>query len=360
MRLLALPRFGRLGASSRLRTFQYLPWLEREGIHPVHQELLGDSYVQALYRHEQAPGAVLGGYLRRLKALLGAGRFDVVFLEKEALPWVPAAIEIALLPKNVPMIVDLDDALFHRYDCHPNRLVRRMLGSKIDSVMRHCSAATVGNNYLRDRASAAGCRRVEVLPTVVDLDRYGSELRSHLEDRHVVVGWIGSPATAHYLREVVEPLRRLCARYPLRCVAVGANRDQVQGTPFEAIPWEESTEVELLRSLDIGIMPLRDGPWERGKCGYKLIQYMACGVPAVASPVGANRDIVSDGDNGFLAGTEAQWCEALERLIVDPSLRARMGLAGRRTVERTYCLQVQAPRLADIVRSVAGRSACSA
>jgi hypothetical protein len=234
-----------------------------------------------------------------------------------------------------------------------------MLGSKIDSVMRHCSAATVGNSYLRDRASAAGCRRVEMLPTVVDLERYGSELHNHLENRPVVVGWIGSPATAHYLSEVVEPLRRLCGRYPLRCVAVGANRDQVQGTPFEAIPWAESTEVELLRSFDIGIMPLRNTPWERGKCGYKLIQYMTCGVPAVASAIGANRDIISDGGNGFLVETETQWCEALERLIVDPPLRTRMGLAGRHTVERTYCLQVQARRLADIVRSVAGRGACS-
>lgn len=359
MRLLALSRFGRLGASSRLRTLQYLPWLEREGIHSVQQALLGDSYLQALYRRKQAPAAVLGGYLHRLQALLGAGRFDAVFLEKEALPWIPAAIEIALLPQSIPVIVDLDDALFHRYDRHPNRIVRRMLGSKIDRVMKHCAAATVGNSYLRDRASAAGCRRVEVVPTVVDLERYGTGLRHHLEDRHVVVGWIGSPATAHYLLQVVEPLRHLCARYPLRCVAIGANREQVHGTPFESVAWEESREVELLRSLDIGIMPLLDSPWERGKCGYKLIQYMACGVPAVASAIGANRDIVRDGDNGFLVETEAQWREALERLIVDPPLRMRMGLAGRHTVEQTYCLQVQARRLADIVRSVAGRNACS-
>jgi glycosyltransferase involved in cell wall biosynthesis len=355
MRLLALSRYGRLGASSRLRTLQYLPWLERAGIHTVHHALLNDSYVQALYRHERAALSVVRGYLRRLKLLLDARQFDALFVEKEALPWIPAALEMSLLPKNVPLIFDLDDAVFHRYDRHFSWIVRRLLGSKIDKLLGHCSAVTVGNRYLGDRAVAAGCKRVEVIPTVVDLERYGNRLRKHLGEQTVVIGWIGSPASAHYLGEVVEPLRRLCARYSLSCLAIGANREQVRDTPFVSVPWEEDTEVDVLHSIDIGIMPLCDGPWERGKCGYKLIQYMACGVPVVASAIGANRDIVKDGDNGFLVETDAQWCEALERLIVSPALRARVGLEGRRSVEQTFSLQVQAGRLVEVLRSVAGR-----
>jgi glycosyltransferase involved in cell wall biosynthesis len=353
MKLLALSRFGRLGASSRLRTLQYLPWLRQAGIETVHHALLSDTYLEALYRHELAPLAVLRGYADRVRALLDAERFDVVFMEKEALPWVPALIETSLLPQTTPIVVDYDDALFHRYDCHPRWLVRRLLGTKIDTIMKRCSMVIAGNSYLQDHAIKAGCRRVEVIPTVIDLARYQSRPHSGSPAMEVVVGWIGSPATAHYLQAVAGPLRRLRTRHAVRCVAIGARPDQVVGTPFSATQWQEDTEAEVLRSLDVGIMPLLDGPWERGKCGYKLIQYMACGVPVVASAVGANADIVTNGENGFLVRSPEEWSEAMERLIVDSSLRRRMGLAGRDCVVRRFCLQVQAPRLLDLLRAVA-------
>lgn len=355
MKLLVLSRFDRLGASSRLRTLQYLPWLQRAGIDAVHHALLSDAYVRALYERKRVPLEVLKGYLGRLAILLRAGQFDLVLVEKEALPWLPALFETSLFPADVPLVMDFDDALFHRYDRHRSWIVRKALGSKIDTLMKRCAMVTAGNRYLHDRAVSAGCRRVEVIPTVVDLERYGSVREDRARDREVVVGWIGSPATAHYLREVAQPLAQLAARHPIRCVAIGARADQTASTPFVAAPWEERTEVEMLHSLDIGIMPLPDGPWERGKCGYKLIQYMACGVPVVASAVGANMDIVRDGENGFLAGSSAAWSEAVARLIVDPSLRRQMGSAGRYSVEREFCVQVQAPRLIDLLRNVANR-----
>jgi glycosyltransferase involved in cell wall biosynthesis len=167
----------------------------------------------------------------------------------------------------------------------------------------------------------------------------------------VIIGWIGSPATAHFLRIVAPVLEKLRKQLPIRCVAIGARADQVQGTPFEALPWSESTEAAMLQQLDVGIMPLSDTPFERGKCGYKLIQYMACGVPVVASPVGVNTEIVSP-DVGFLATGEAQWTAAFEALIRDGSLRERLGTMGRRRVRETYSLQVQAPRFIRMLRSL--------
>jgi glycosyltransferase involved in cell wall biosynthesis len=253
-------------------------------------------------------------------------------------------------------VADYDDAVFHRYDAHWSRLVRWLLGGKIDAVMRRADCVTAGNSYLARRALDAGATDVQLLPTVVDLDRYPSPpaMKTGAE---VVIGWIGSPATAHYLAPLREVLAALASRHRVRCVAIGARPDQVAGTPFESRPWAEDTEVDMLRELDIGIMPLPDAPWERGKCGYKLIQYMACSLPVIASPVGVNVEIVDGGVNGELAGTDQEWEQSLERLVGDATLRQRMGRAGRRRVEERYSLQSRVAELASIFVRLSSRKA---
>ena len=161
--------------------------------------------------------------------------------------------------------------------------------------------------------------------------------------------------TAPYLTLVQSALAEVCQHGDVRVVIVGAQHVQLSGVPIETRGWSEETEVKEIQSFDVGIMPLPDEPWERGKCGYKIIQYMACGKPAVASPVGANQQIVADGVDGFLAATPTQWSWALRTLRDDYSLRARMGKAAQRKVEREYSLQVTAPRLASLLRSAPER-----
>ncbi|MBJ6978101.1 glycosyltransferase family 4 protein [Luteimonas sp. MC1895] len=355
MRLLVLPRYDADGASSRLRMLQYLPALQAMGVGAEVAPLLGDGYVSDLYAGSMSVPKVARAYARRLRRLLSAGQFDALWVEKEMWPWLPAWLELASMPSRPRLVVDYDDAVFHRYDQHRSFLVRGLLGRKIEAVMARADMVTVGNDYLADRARAAGCKRVEWLPTVIDLERYPAPAQREVAGP-VVVGWIGSPATAGYLSEVAGALAPLQAAGQIRCVAIGARPDQVQGTPFQAQVWREDTEVEQLQQLDIGIMPLQDEPWERGKCGYKLIQYMACGLPVVASPVGVNEVIVSS-EEGFLASTPEQWSDALSQLVADPALRSAMGRAGRRKVEETYSLQAQAPRLGRVLRDVAKEAA---
>lgn len=350
MRMLALTRYGGLGASSRLRGIQYFPSFNRVGIEVRHHALLSDEYVRGLYSGEQSMMPVLRGYAGRIRALF-KDRHDLVFLEKEVLPWIPAVIELACLGRS-RLVVDYDDAVFHNYDQHSNVLVREALGRKLDRLMRRADLVTVGNAYLHQRASSAGSRRVERVPTVIDLNRYQVKRAVDSRRGELVVGWIGSPATAKYLERVSVALNRLRRRHRLRCVAIGAREDQVRNTPFQAVQWAEESEASSLMGLDIGIMPLPDAPWERGKCGYKLIQYMACGLPVVASPVGVNKEIVRHGENGFLAESVSDWENSLERLIADSVLRARMGASGRAQVEQEFCLQVQGPRLARMLLDV--------
>ncbi len=278
-----------------------------------------------------------------------ATSFDAVWVEKEMLPWLPAWIEFGLFPSGVPLIVDYDDAVFHSYDQHPYAFVRAFLGNKIDAVMGRADLVVVGNDYLADRARLAGAQRVEFLPTVVDIQRYSPSTAAPRSS--ITIGWMGSPATARYLRllpQVYHDLRTLDVRW----IAIGANSSQLEGLPFTVQPWKEETEVESIQDFDIGIMPLADLPFERGKCGYKLIQYMACGKPVVASPVGVNAQIVRHGLDGFLANSQEEWTTALTRLIQDDALRQHMGLAARKRVEEHYSLQVMAPRLSQLLLSL--------
>lgn len=354
MRILLLSKYSRRGASSRLRTIQYIPWLAREGVEIVHSPLLGDDYLQK--RYQQGSGwsiAILATYWKRVLALLAARRYDLVWIESEIFPWLPADAERLLGALRVPYVVDYDDATFHRYDQHHWRAIRMLLGRKIDSVMRRAALVVAGNEYIAERARKAGARRVEILPTSVDLTRYlaiPDELR-----KTFTIGWIGTPMTAKYLSTVEPVLNDLIQKHGVRMLTVGGEFPLLQGEQVESRAWSEESEVADIRRFDVGIMPLPDAPWERGKCGYKLIQYMACGKPVVASPIGVNSRIVRHGENGFLANSLDEWREALLTLRDHPELRQQMGNDGRARVEREYSVQVNAPRLLAWLHEAAGR-----
>jgi len=214
-----------------------------------------------------------------------------------------------------------------------------------------------GNHYLANYFSQFN-RNVVLLPTVVDLRRY-----SQTKTRYDIlggcafrIGWIGSPSTAMYLDVVCESLFRFCGEWNAQVVLVGAGKKIIPGVPVESRDWSENTEVPDILSFDVGIMPLYDSPWARGKCGFKLIQYMACGIPVVASPVGANNDIVQDGVNGFLAANDLEWVEDLKLLAQDYRVRERMGKAGRERVEREFSLQQTSKIFATHVKLVASRN----
>ena len=347
-----LTRYERSGASSRLRLIQYAGPLGLQGISSSLQPFFDDSYLRRLYSGRSTLAPTSFAYARRVGQLLRAGQVDLIWLEKEALPWLPWGLERALLSRAVPLVVDYDDAVFHRYDLHRSPFVQRLLGRKLDKLMASASLVTAGTSYLADRATAAGARRVEIVPTVVDVDSYS--VRSQDSPRPARIGWIGSPSTwAEYLAPMMPLLLDVMDQEGGRVTAVGAGQSARSHPLFDSLPWSEDTEIAQIQGMDIGIMPLTDTPWARGKCGYKLIQYMACGLPVVASPVGVNAEIVEHGVNGFLARTEDEWRDALVTLLRDPDLRRRMGAEGRRKVETQYSLQVWGPRVAGMLKGVA-------
>lgn len=352
-RVLVLPRYSRLGASSRLRLLQYLPGLEADGFEFTVSPLLDDVALGARYHGgSYTLPTLLRCYLRRVGVLLSRRGHDVLWIEKEALPWWPWWLERLLL-RGVPQVLDFDDPIFHNYDLNPRTWVRRLFGRRVDQLMARANLVVVGNAYLERRAIAADAPRVETAPTVIDLDRYPARHQTLPAEAFPRIVWVGSPYSERYLLELAGPLQMLAREHRFVLRIIGGGTLKLPGVEIEHVEWTESTEVERISECDIGIMPLVDSPWEQGKCGYKLIQYMACGLPVVASPVGANVEIVEDGVNGFLAVGPEVWVTRLARLLSDHDLRHRMGKAGRSRVEAMFCLQVQQPRLSGFLKQVA-------
>lgn len=360
MKVALLSKYSRLGASSRLRSLQYLPALQQAGINVTPHALFDDDYLKRLYGGEgRSLAAVARRYAARASKMCRIKQADLIWLEYEALPYVPYWMEKGLMPRGVPYVVDYDDAVFHHYGLSSKRLVRRLLGNKIDKVMANATAVICGNDYLAERAKQAGARCIEQVPTVVDVTRYRAFLaEEHKPNQSPVIGWIGSPSTQSYVLELRPVLEAMHRQHGARLVLVGAQpqiAEQFGELPVEVLPWSEKSEAQAISGFDIGIMPLPDGPWERGKCGYKLIQYMAAGKPVVASSVGVNVEIVEGWQCGELADEPEDWSQALGGLLVDPARRHALGQRGRQAVEQHYSLQAQAPRLAEILISASRR-----
>ena len=343
-----------IGPSSRYRVFQFLPHFEAAGIDCRVDPLFGEAYFSILQVRPRALGTVLkipyvlACFLKRLWTLLTLGRRDLIVIEGQLFPYAPPLAEWLLRWCRYRVAVEMDDAIY----LTPGH------EKKMPTLLSMATGAIVGNDRLAAYAKQFSSR-VSVVPTVVDTERFvpdpmrsagSSEQRSDA----ITIVWIGLAYNLKCLDVLAPALRALQSRFRLTLRVVSSQPPQMPGVEIEFRPWDFQREVADLQDAAIGVMPLEDTEWARGKCGLKLLQYLAVGIPAVASPVGVNGDIIVNGENGFLASTEQDWYERLNALCRQPQLRARMGQAGRRTVNERYSLAVWGPRLADVYRTFAG------
>lgn len=340
-----------IGPSSRYRLYQFLPHLHEAGIDCRVDPLFGATYFSILQVRSSVLQTclkipyVMARFFKRLGTLLTLGRRDVIVIEGQLFPYAPALTERVLRWLRYRLVFEMDDAIY----------LTRGHRRKMPVLFRMASGVIVGNDRLAAYA-AQFSSRVQVVPTVVDTARFlptpveKPTRRTHGDDTITLV-WIGLACNLKYLNVLAPALRRLQARYRVKLRVVCSEPPMLPGLNIEFRSWEWEREVEDLQDATIGVMPLEDTEWARGKCGLKLLQYLAVGLPAVASPVGVNSEILVNGENGFLASTEHEWYERLDSLCRDPQLRTRMGQAGRRTVETRYSLAVWGPRLADVYRT---------
>lgn len=362
IRVLALSPIPEEGAGCRFRVSQYIPYLEANGFAVTFSSLFTPEFFRLVYQrghHIRKAAAFVGLSIRRLQSLRRTADYDLVLVYREIFPIGPAIVERLLaLPGRPPIVFDFDDAMFLPSVSDANRLIAALkFPGKLATIVRVSDHVLAGNDYL-----AAYARRfndeVTMIPTCVDTTKFVPRADGGpAAGRPPVVGWIGSPTTGTYIRGLARVLQRAHARHPFVLRVSGAGEPiVVEGVPTEEVPWALEREIELFNTCDVGVYPLEDDEWAKGKCGFKAIEFMACGVPVVASAVGVNRTLVDDGVNGFLASTEDEWVDKLVRLLGDAELRRQFAEAGRRTVEATYSLHVNAPRLAATLRGVVERS----
>lgn len=352
IRIYALMKYGREAATTRQRLLQFLPYLAEHGVVVEWSPLLGDDHVRAIARGERSRlGMIARQYTRRFRQLLTLRRYDIIWVYKEAFPYLPGWIEsLVFLPRR-PIVYDFDDAIFHQYDLARRRVVRALLGNKIAPLVRNACVVIAGNRYLADYAKRNGGRPV-IIPTVVDTDYYVPA--ASRGSQPLTVGWIGTPSTWTYVEPLLPTLLPVLQQHGARFLAIGGGRKAMNIPGVDAVDWSEKDEIAGIQAMDVGIMPVPDTPWARGKCGYKLIQYMACAVPAIGSPVGVNAEIVIDDVTGMLADTPEDWERSLDRLLENAAMRHEMGRRGRERAVDHYSLSAQAPKLLAALTSCIG------
>ena len=360
-RLLAIATNPEVGASTRFRILQWRPYLEQAGFSLWLDAFFSGAGAEVLYRRGQYVaklGFCAAGAVRRLTGLARASRrADVLFIHRETFPlgW---AVGVRLLKRFAGAILyDYDDAMFL-----PQRQGRGALGrfealETPKRLMAMSHTVLAGNSFLAEYARPYA-RRVVVLPTCIDTSRFRPPERPSARDGCLRVGWIGSHSTTKYLQSLRTVLEAVGQRVPFRLDVVGSSSSlSVPGIAVERSRWCLEREVDDFARCDIGIYPLWDDPWSLGKCGFKAIQFMACGVPVVAAAVGVNRQIIEDGVNGFLASTPEEWIAKLSTLLTEPGLREQFSRAGRRTIEERYSLTAHAATLLRVLQAAHSDSA---
>jgi glycosyltransferase involved in cell wall biosynthesis len=339
----------------RFRCEVFFPLLARHGILVDQASFFtGPEYsVVKTARSAATIGPILRGFVRRLATIGEIRVYDAVWLLREAAPVGPPILEqIIARVLGKPIVFDFDDAAWL-----PGKDESVLEGairwrSKIKATIRASAAVIAGNEFLAAFARQFN-PRTTIIPTCVDTDSRYTEVHEHVAGHRPVIGWTGSHSTNGYLTEISEVLTDLRRSYDFGLTIISDRKPDFPFPDFTYRPWRPESEICDLRDFDIGIMPLRDTIWEKGKCSLKLVQYMALGIPAVASAVGTNADIVRHGIDGFVCDDDDDWRRALVALLADPAMRAEMGRNARSRIDEHFSVGRQVDRLAGIFRTAA-------
>lgn len=332
MKILFLTKYFPEGASSRYRYYNYKDYFIKNGLDVEYKPLFRDGYVKNYYNGiKNKKINMIEDILKRIIFIIfNKKKYDFIIIEKELIMYCPYFVEYFLL-RGTKYSLDFDDNPKAPYI--KGFLKKLVYKNKIEKLIKNSIVTTVGNYWYYEEFKS---EKLSYLPTVIDIDKYNEKL--NYESKEITIVWIGSKSTLKYLNIIKSPLEKLSKKYPIRLKVIGG-KITFDNIKVEYVDWKEETESKEIEKSDIGIMPLEDTYWEKGKCGFKLIQYMACGLPVVASPAPANEEIVIHEQSGFIAKTDEEWYEYLEKLILDINLRKELGKAGKKRIQEKYSYQ---------------------
>lgn len=361
MRVLAIvPSIYDTSPGQRFRIEQWEPLLKERGVDIEYASFEDEALHNIVSKPGNATGklsGVMGAFARRKKLVERLEDFDLVYVFREAALLGPPWFERRIASSGIPMVFDFDDAIFVSYVSPSNGYLSYLkFAGKTAEICKLSTHVMAGNRYLADYAERAGAQ-VTVIPTTIDTAKYKPITGTETKAGGLTIGWSGSFSTVQHLDTLRSALQQLAKSERFKLRVIGTPTYELASVDTESLPWKAATEVEDLRAIDIGIMPLPDDDWSKGKCGLKALQYMALGIPTICSPVGVNSEIIQDGVNGMLASTDAEWVEKLTQLLRSPRLRSQLGIAGRKTVEEKYSAHVQAPRVLEVFKKAAAKVA---
>jgi glycosyltransferase involved in cell wall biosynthesis len=363
MKVVAFASYPVQAAATRYRLDQFTKPLSDRGITLSILPFIDSDLFESLYKRNALPRTVLGllaAGLLRVRDVFAARQADVVLIQREAMMFGPPVIEWLCARLNGrPMVLDLDDATYIPYTSPTFGKLGKAFKwfSKTDDLIRWASLVTCGNSAIAEYVTSKGAK-ARIIPTVVDTDVFCPAPRNR-QNEPLVLGWIGTHSTFPYLASAFPVLRDLARDYQFRLKIVGAGQIEIliPGVEVENLEWKLDREVKDFQSLDVGLYPidpsLYASQWAAGKSGFKAIQYMAVGIPFVATPIGAVTELGNLGTTHYCATSPEEWRKALSTLISDRQVREQMGSSGRRFALEHYGLSTQADKLAAALREAA-------
>ncbi|GAB2531059.1 glycosyltransferase family 4 protein [Rufibacter soli] len=332
--------FGK-APSQRFRFEQYLGLLEEAGGEYEFAPFLDEATWKILYKPGHVVQKVVGilkGFLKRILLLFSVAKFDYIFIHREATPIGPPFFEwivTKVLGKKV--IYDFDDAIWVPNTSESNKVVAGIKWHhKVGDICKWAYKVSCGNSYLQSYALQYNPNAI-VNPTTIDTVHLHNQIKDQ-QTSDVVIGWTGTHSTMKYLDPVIPVLRKLEEQYAFTFKVISNQPPQYDLKSLVFTPWQKETEIQDLLAFNVGLMPLEDDQWAKGKCAFKALQYMSLGIPAVVSPVGMNTEVVDDGLNGYICQTSNDWYNKLESVIQDAGLRQEMGSQARRKIETNYAV----------------------
>jgi glycosyltransferase involved in cell wall biosynthesis len=343
--LFLVPYPRKVAPSQRFRVELYEPVLQEAGVRYEILSFMDEPTWQIIFKkghHFEKLLGVLKGYLRRFLHLAKAAKYDYVFIHREAAPLGPPIFEFVLAKlMRKKIIYDFDDAIWIPNVSAANKTATWLKAFwKVKYICKWAHVVTGGNDYLNQYAKQHGAAHTVFLPTCVDTERKHNKVKEHGVHKPVV-GWTGSHSTLFYLDEIIPVLSELQEEQAFTFLVIADKKPSIDLKDWQFVQWDEATEGADLLRMDIGIMPLKPDAWSEGKCGFKLIQYLSAGIPAIADPVGVNKTIVENRQNGFVCATPEDWKEKLLLLIRDAGLRKQLGSNGRKKIVDAYSIQSQ-------------------
>jgi glycosyltransferase involved in cell wall biosynthesis len=345
-------KYSEKGPSSRYRSYQYISYIKNE-FELQFYPLFSDDYIDNLYSNK-GPNflkIIIAYFTRIFQVLKFLGTGKIIFIEYELLPYFPPILEYLLKKSGVKVIIDFDDAIFHNYEFHKIPLVRYFFRNKIYRIVKISDLIITGSPYLTSCLSKYNDCIIEI-PTSVNLNLYIKDNIKNIKDDRFIIGWIGSKTTSWNLIEIKDVINRIITENP-RVIFKFCGFDMNLSHHFNSeniqfIDWSEENEFTFLNSLSLGLMPLGDTLFNQGKCGFKLIQYMACGIPTISTPLQANVKI-NRGNNNLFANDNNEWYEKMNYFINNIELFKKTGYENIETVRKYYSTENNSKLLISII-----------